>query len=800
MANKVQIIFEALNKTNDDFAQVHKGLGRLDKDLREVDKASAKAGQRLEGMSRNFRASMAGLAIGVAFGALVRGIYQTTKEFQKLEASLETVTGSAEAADAAFAMIEDFASRTPYQLDQVVGAFIKLQALGLDPSKESLQSYGNTASAMGKDLNQMIEAVADAATGEFERLKEFGIKSRSEGKQVTFTFQGVATTVRNEASAIEGYLRKLGEVQFAGAMERQMNTLGGAISNLEDAYASLLRKMGEDSGLADTLTESVRGLTAAISDPAFTGALVTAATLISKIGSAAVGAVSDLDQMGRAIAIARAGYGSWRDILMIPFSDAATERIITDFDKMTVQQRSVTEAIARTKKEIEDLKGSWGFVSKTDQERADYLKEGLAYLEQQKRVIDGIAAAAGTPADSWLTRDRGAPAPKNSPPAATGGETEDERKKRLAAADKEAAKAFKARIDEARMLEDIRANEEEKHSDARLIYLGRLQREEQEAQQLAEASIKTRLAEVDIAERLRTISRGDAAAERLALQQELLKVQEESLAKLNKLGDASAWYAQMSAINATRMALVDLIDEMERLTGSLTEGFTRGFEDFLAHTETVFETGVKLATDSAAAMDNTFETLFFDAFRGRVDSLRSYWEMFLVEIQRSMAQSLANDASSRLLDLGMKVVGAFAGGAGGGTAPAGGGAEFGAKVLGSGSFSLGTTAPTFHDGGKFVPTFHFGGLAGDEGFAVLKKGERTFDPEHTRIVDNLSFLAERFKTAENQNREESSPPVIVNMSVSAMDARSFNGYIMQNKEAIAGAVSAARSNNVRGTR
>ena len=35
---------------------------------------------------------------------------------------------------------------------------------------------------MGKSLNQMIEAVADATTGEFERLKEFGIKARTHGE------------------------------------------------------------------------------------------------------------------------------------------------------------------------------------------------------------------------------------------------------------------------------------------------------------------------------------------------------------------------------------------------------------------------------------------------------------------------------------------------------------------------------------------------------------------------------------------------------------------------------------------
>jgi diaminopimelate decarboxylase len=72
-------------------------------------------------------------------------------------------------------------SETPFGLAQATQGFVKMKALGLDPTRAALTSFGNTASAMGKDLNQMIEAVADASTGEFERLKEFGIKaSRAE--------------------------------------------------------------------------------------------------------------------------------------------------------------------------------------------------------------------------------------------------------------------------------------------------------------------------------------------------------------------------------------------------------------------------------------------------------------------------------------------------------------------------------------------------------------------------------------------------------------------------------------------
>ena len=204
------------------------------------------------------KAAFAGLTAALGFSELV----QANTEYQKLNASLVTVTGSAENADTAFKAIQQFATETPYQLNQVVEGFIKLQAMGLEPSQRALESYGNTASAMGKSLNQMIEAVADAATGEFERLKEFGIKASSEGDRVAFTFRGITTEIGKNADEIQQYLLSLGESEFAGAMEMQMNTLGGVFSNLEDSLFNLAVAIGE-AGLNDLVMEFTKSINAA---------------------------------------------------------------------------------------------------------------------------------------------------------------------------------------------------------------------------------------------------------------------------------------------------------------------------------------------------------------------------------------------------------------------------------------------------------------------------------------------------------------------------------------------------------
>lgn len=233
-----------------------------DSGLRKANAGLAKVRKQAEGASDTFKrlrkyaiGAIGGMAAGFAARALGTKIIEVNKTFQTLRASLKTVTGSAEAAGLAFSGIRKFAKETPFTVKQVTQAFVKLKALGLDPSEAALRSYGNTASATGKSMMDFIEAVADAATGEFERLKEFGIRASSQGDQVAFTFQGVTKTVGKNSREIEAYLQSIGNNQFGGAMAEQMKTLGGAFSNLEDAFDSFLLSIGE-GGFNDAVMDA----------------------------------------------------------------------------------------------------------------------------------------------------------------------------------------------------------------------------------------------------------------------------------------------------------------------------------------------------------------------------------------------------------------------------------------------------------------------------------------------------------------------------------------------------------------
>lgn len=229
----------------------------------KVTEQGAKAtSDRLDNLSKSAKvagAAVTGLAAAVAAAAYkaAQELVESQRQLDKMSASLKTLTGSTQGAKQALSILQDFARDTPYGLEQAVEGFRKLVALGLTPSEEALRSYGNTASAMGKDLNQMIEAVADASTFEFERLKEFGIKAKQNQSDIEFTFQGTTTVVKKNAADIEQYLLNIGNVNFAGAMADQANTLDGAIASAEDSWSQL--KMTLDTSLdVGSLAEPLR--------------------------------------------------------------------------------------------------------------------------------------------------------------------------------------------------------------------------------------------------------------------------------------------------------------------------------------------------------------------------------------------------------------------------------------------------------------------------------------------------------------------------------------------------------------
>jgi hypothetical protein len=239
-------------------AQIQGLKAGLDNASKEIGKFNTNTNNAAKNTEKDFNqiGAAAGKIGGVLAGVFAAGsllsfgksIVETTAKFETFGAVLTNTLGSSSQAQLAMSMITDFATKTPFSVEELTGAFVKLANQGFKPSYDEMRKLGDLASSTGKSFNQLAEAILDAQTGEFERLKEFGVKAAVAGDKVTFSFKGVATTVKNTSESIQEYLLALGDVEgVSGSMAAISSTLTGKISNLGDSWTTLMKNMGDSN-------------------------------------------------------------------------------------------------------------------------------------------------------------------------------------------------------------------------------------------------------------------------------------------------------------------------------------------------------------------------------------------------------------------------------------------------------------------------------------------------------------------------------------------------------------------------
>lgn len=177
---------------------------------------------------------------------IISNAIETRKEFAKYEAVLRNTFQSQEKAAKSMSMLKKLAQETPYSLQEITEAYIKMVNRGIVPTEQEIIKLGDLASSQGKSLDQLIEALLDAQTGEFERLKEFGIKANKENDKVKFSFKGVTTEVNFTEKTISDYLYSLGNIEgVQGGMAVQMEELEGKYSNFGDTLDALFNTIGK---------------------------------------------------------------------------------------------------------------------------------------------------------------------------------------------------------------------------------------------------------------------------------------------------------------------------------------------------------------------------------------------------------------------------------------------------------------------------------------------------------------------------------------------------------------------------
>lgn len=224
------------------------------------------------GIGTAFQAIMALQVVGWILG-IGKEIFSTTTKFEKYEATLTSTLGSQQAASSAMAALSQKAKELPQTLEQLTEGYIKLANRGLRPTSTDIDRLTDFSLKSGKSIGELSEAIMDINNQ--ERWSEFGVKVSTSGNKITTTINGVKQSFdRTEEGAMQMAIA-LGSAQGTmGLAEKQMQTMGGALSNVEDDMMALTKAVGDKLKpvfifLLDLLSKGVGALKAILdaSDP-----------------------------------------------------------------------------------------------------------------------------------------------------------------------------------------------------------------------------------------------------------------------------------------------------------------------------------------------------------------------------------------------------------------------------------------------------------------------------------------------------------------------------------------------------
>ena len=268
--NKIGSIFSQIkNKMTSSmsgaFSRINNGLNNVRRGFKRFGNYAVqqfeRSKQKANGLMGVFKKLLGMIAAGITIKASIDG----ASSMEQFRNTLETVLKDPNKARKKLAWANRFANKTPFESQEVVEGMTKLQSYGIEgdrilktTNRTYLEMIGDMASGMGKSFDQAIEAVADARTGELERLKEFGITKnmiddfgKSQGIEI-FNNKG-------QIKDMELFNKTLFEMmnsRFGGAMEKQAKTFKGGLSTISGAFKSGLATLAGVNEFGDIVENS----------------------------------------------------------------------------------------------------------------------------------------------------------------------------------------------------------------------------------------------------------------------------------------------------------------------------------------------------------------------------------------------------------------------------------------------------------------------------------------------------------------------------------------------------------------
>lgn len=152
----------AKNRFVVDFLFGAKKQGSFDKTFSSISKSVKNLAKTVAGVAATYVSAKALANVG-------KSALESASGLEGYRSTLNVVLKDQQKAAKMMAWAVEFANKTPFETDSVVEATVRLQSYGIE-AQNVMTQIGDMAGVMNKDLMQAVEAVADAQTGELERL------------------------------------------------------------------------------------------------------------------------------------------------------------------------------------------------------------------------------------------------------------------------------------------------------------------------------------------------------------------------------------------------------------------------------------------------------------------------------------------------------------------------------------------------------------------------------------------------------------------------------------------------------
>ena len=238
-----------------------KSLDEMKARIIGLSKTAESEGDKIDDVFKKVGAGLAAYFSANTLKNFGQELIKVRGDFQQLEVAFTTMLGSKEKADALMDQIVKTAATTPFDLQGVANGAKQLLAYGesAENVNETIVRLGNIASGLSLPLNDLVYLYGTTMvqgrlfTQDVRQFMGRGIPLIQElSKELGKTTDEINQMVTDGKIGFPEVQRVIENLtneggMFYNLMEAQSKTLTGQISNLEDAWASMLNNIGKET-------------------------------------------------------------------------------------------------------------------------------------------------------------------------------------------------------------------------------------------------------------------------------------------------------------------------------------------------------------------------------------------------------------------------------------------------------------------------------------------------------------------------------------------------------------------------